>query len=57
MIWGDRERLLPRRQRQAARSVRAVPGARLVWLHGCGHTPTWDDPPAVAQVILETSGG
>lgn len=55
MIWGDRERLLPRRERQAARSVRAVPGARLVWLRGCGHTPTWDDPPAVAQAILDAS--
>lgn len=55
MIWGDRERLLPRRERQAARSVRSVPGARLVWLRGCGHTPTWDDPPAVAQAILDAS--
>ena len=55
MIWGDRERLLPRRERQAARSVRAVPGARLVWLRGCGHTPTWDDPPAVAQAVLDAS--
>jgi pimeloyl-ACP methyl ester carboxylesterase len=52
MIWGDREMLLPRRERQAARSIRAVPGARLVWLRGCGHTPTWDDPPALAQAIL-----
>jgi pimeloyl-ACP methyl ester carboxylesterase len=53
MIWGEREMLLPRRQRQAARSGRAVPGARLVWLRGCGHTPTWDDPPAVAQAIID----
>ena len=57
MIWGDRERLLPRRERQAARSARAVPGARLVWLEGCGHTPTWDDPPRVAQAILNASRG
>jgi len=55
MIWGERERLLPRRQRQAARSVRAVPGARLVWLRGCGHTPTWDDPSTVAQVVIEAT--
>jgi pimeloyl-ACP methyl ester carboxylesterase len=52
MIWGEREMLLPRRKRQAARSIRAVPGARLVWLPGAGHTPTWDDPPAVADAIL-----
>jgi pimeloyl-ACP methyl ester carboxylesterase len=55
MIWGERERLLPRRRRQAARSVRAVPGARLVWLRGCGHAPMWDDPPQVAQAVLEAT--
>jgi pimeloyl-ACP methyl ester carboxylesterase len=53
MIWGDHEMLLPRRERQAARSIRAVPGARLVWLRGAGHTPTWDNPPLVAQAILD----
>lgn len=57
MIWGEHEMLLPRRERQAARSVRAVPGAKLVWLRGCGHTPTWDDPPTVAQAILDACGG
>jgi pimeloyl-ACP methyl ester carboxylesterase len=55
MVWGDRERLLPRRERQAARSVRAVPGARLVWLRGCGHAPMWDDPPQVAQAVIEAT--
>jgi pimeloyl-ACP methyl ester carboxylesterase len=54
MMWGERELLLPRRERQAARSVRAVPGARLVWLRGCGHAPTYDDPSAVADAILES---
>ena len=55
MIWGDRELLLPRRERQAARSIRAVPGTRLVWLRGCGHTPTWDDPPQVAAAVLKAT--
>jgi pimeloyl-ACP methyl ester carboxylesterase len=55
MIWGEYERLLPRRQRQAARSLKAVPGARLVWLRGCGHAPMWDDPPQVAQAVLEAT--
>ena len=55
MIWGKCERLLARRSRQAARSIQAVPGARLVWLRGCGHAPMWDDPPAVAQAVLEAT--
>jgi pimeloyl-ACP methyl ester carboxylesterase len=55
MIWGDRERLLPRRERQAARSVRAVPGARLVWLRECGHAPMWDDPAQVARVVIDAT--
>ena len=55
MIWGDNEMLLPRRKRQAARAERAIPGVRTVWLKGCGHTPTWDDPPAVAEAILGAS--
>jgi pimeloyl-ACP methyl ester carboxylesterase len=53
MAWGDHEMLLPRRERQAARSIRAVPGARLTWLRGCGHVPTWDNPPLVADTILD----
>ena len=57
MIWGDSERLLPRRERQAARSVRMVPGARLVWLRGCGHTPMWDDPAQVAGAIMRSTEG
>jgi pimeloyl-ACP methyl ester carboxylesterase len=56
-IWGDHEMLLPRRERQAARAERAVPGARTVWLRGCGHTPTWDNPPDVAQAILDATRG
>jgi pimeloyl-ACP methyl ester carboxylesterase len=32
-----------------------LPDARHVTLTGCGHVPTWDDPEAVARVILETT--
>jgi pimeloyl-ACP methyl ester carboxylesterase len=31
------------------------PGVRSVPLPGCGHLPTWDDPAAVARVLLEGS--
>ena len=31
------------------------PGVRSVPLPGCGHLPTWDDPDAVARVLLEGS--
>jgi pimeloyl-ACP methyl ester carboxylesterase len=34
-----------------------IPGVRWVVLHGCGHIPTWDDPPQVARIILEGSAG
>jgi pimeloyl-ACP methyl ester carboxylesterase len=53
IAWGERDRLLL--PRQAPRAVRAIPGARLVTLHGCGHVPTYDDPEQVARVLLEGS--
>jgi pimeloyl-ACP methyl ester carboxylesterase len=34
-----------------------IPGTRWVVLRGCGHIPTWDDPPQVARVLLEGSSG
>jgi pimeloyl-ACP methyl ester carboxylesterase len=33
-----------------------LPDARHVTLAGCGHVPTWDDPEAVARVIVESAG-
>jgi pimeloyl-ACP methyl ester carboxylesterase len=45
--------LLPRQRRRA---VRAIPGARLVTLRGCGHIPTYDDPQLVTEVLLAGSG-
>ena len=53
VAWGERDRLLLRRQAERARSE--VPRARHVVLRGCGHVPTWDDPDLVARAIL-TSG-
>lgn len=53
IAWGDRDRLLI--PRQAGRAVRAIPGARLATLEGCGHVPMSDDPERVVQVLLEAS--
>ena len=48
--WGTRDMLLI--PRQARRARRRMPRARHVWLRGCGHVPTWDDPEQVAGVLL-----
>ncbi|WP_237318575.1 alpha/beta fold hydrolase [Streptomyces sp. JJ36] len=52
VAWGDRDRLLL--PRQGVRAKRAIPGARLVRLRGCGHVPMNDDPAVVARVVLDT---
>lgn len=53
IAWGARDRLLIARQGRRAR--RLMPRARHVWLQGCGHVPTWDDPEQVAGVLLAGS--
>jgi pimeloyl-ACP methyl ester carboxylesterase len=53
IAWGEKDRLLL--PRQAPRAARQVPGARMVILTGCGHVPTYDDPPQVARVLLDGS--
>jgi pimeloyl-ACP methyl ester carboxylesterase len=52
IAWGDRDRMVgpPKPHRMPA-------GARFVVLEGLGHTPTWDDPRRVAQLLLEGSSG
>ena len=54
IAWGTRDRILPIRQSELARTV--LPGARLVPLWCCGHVPMVDDPEAVAEVIRTTAG-
>lgn len=49
IAWGDADRLL-----RAPRPERMPPGSRYVVLEGCGHTPTWDDPPRVAELLLSS---
>ena len=53
IAWGTNDRLL--RSSQAVRAQQALPNARFVWLHGCGHVPMADDPKLVARVLLEGS--
>jgi pimeloyl-ACP methyl ester carboxylesterase len=50
LAWGELDRLVgpPRPERRPA-------GARYFALPGVGHTPTWDDPELVAQILLEGS--
>jgi pimeloyl-ACP methyl ester carboxylesterase len=45
----------PQHDRLVARPRRLPPSVRSVSLPGCGHLPAWDDPPAVARVLLEGS--
>jgi pimeloyl-ACP methyl ester carboxylesterase len=53
IAWGERDWLLIPRQGRRAR--RLMPRARHVWLSGCGHVPTWDDPEQVAGVLVAGS--
>jgi pimeloyl-ACP methyl ester carboxylesterase len=50
LAWGELDRLVapPRPERRPA-------GARYLVIPGVGHTPTWDDPELVAEVLLEGS--
>jgi pimeloyl-ACP methyl ester carboxylesterase len=50
LAWGASDRLVGR-----PRPERIPAGARVLTLPGVGHTPTWDDPALVAQVLLEGS--
>lgn len=51
VVWGDRDRVVRRRQVEAA--VRALPGARLCVLEGVGHAPFIEAPEAFNAVVLD----
>lgn len=53
IAWGTHDWLLL--PRQAPRAQRCIPGSKLVWLDGCGHVPTWDDPELIARVVLDNT--
>jgi pimeloyl-ACP methyl ester carboxylesterase len=50
LAWSEYDRLVGRPRKPQPDWVRQVA------LDGCGHVPTWDDPPLVAHTILESSG-
>jgi pimeloyl-ACP methyl ester carboxylesterase len=51
IAWGTEDRLVGRPRRE-----RMPPGARYIELEGVGHTPTWDDPALIAELLLSASG-
>ncbi len=53
VAWGSRDLVL--RPHQARRLQALIPQARVIPLPGCGHVPTFDDPQAVARVLLDGS--
>ena len=52
VAWGDKDRLLPM-DRHSERFRREIPGVRFEVLRGLGHTPMWDDPAQIAELIAD----
>lgn len=50
IAWGELDRLVG-----PPRPERRPPGSRFVKLEGCGHTPNWDAPELIADLLLRTS--
>ena len=50
ILWGDRDHLVAPPHPQ-----RTPPNAVFIELEDCGHTPTWDDPDLIADLLLEAS--
>ena len=50
IAWGELDRLVG-----PPRPERRPPDSRFVKLEGCGHTPNWDAPDLIADLLLETS--
>ncbi len=50
IAWASEDRLVA-----PPRPERCPPGSRYLVLEGLGHTPTWDDPDRVAELLLEAS--
>jgi pimeloyl-ACP methyl ester carboxylesterase len=54
IAWGDTDRVLPRDDHEPFYRER-LPDARYVTLKKAGHTPFWDAPERVADVIAQTA--
>lgn len=52
--WGEHDRIFGVHMADRARAE--IPTARVIRLSGCGHVPMSDDPAAVADLILQTTG-
>ena len=52
IAWGEHDRLVapPKPDRRPS-------GSRMIVLEGCGHTPNWDAPERIAELLLEASAG
>jgi pimeloyl-ACP methyl ester carboxylesterase len=54
VVHGLEDPLVP--PANGAAIARAIPGARLVELPGCGHLPMWECPRALADTVLHFLG-
>ena len=52
IAWGEKDRLLPM-DRHAQRFRTEIPGGQFRVLRGLGHTPMWDDPAQIAELIAD----
>jgi len=52
IAWGELDRLVG-----PPKPERRPPGSRFLKLEGCGHTPNWDAPDLISELLLETSSG
>jgi pimeloyl-ACP methyl ester carboxylesterase len=50
VVWGDRDRLV--NVTRAARTARAIPGARLLVIRDVGHVAQMEQPGTVARAVL-----
>lgn len=52
IAWGELDQLVG-----PPRPERRPPDSRFIKLENCGHTPNWDAPELISELLLETSAG